>query len=107
MKNATGSALYATPMCVLARLFEFAMNATMDPFRDAVLFAEGLEFLMHTIARNARSRRKTGMVVQKLSIWGVPKQTCSMSAKNMDLRRDDGIDLSSPSQKLVSTIIML
>ena len=31
---------------------------------------------------------KIVMVVQRLSIWGVRKQTCSMSVKSMVLKRD-------------------
>jgi len=77
-----------------ARWCEYVMNATTGPFRVAVLSAEAWEFLMPTIAKSVHSRRKIGMVVQKLSIWVVPRQTCSMNGKNMVLRKDDIIELS-------------
>ena len=78
-------------MCALAHSCEFAMNATMDPFRVAVSSVEEWESLMPTIARSAHSRRKIEMAVQKLSIWEVPRQTCSMSVKSMVLRKGDSI----------------
>ncbi|KAL6979079.1 hypothetical protein U1Q18_020745 [Sarracenia purpurea var. burkii] len=65
------------------------MNATTDPSRAAVLSVEEWEFPMLTTAKSAHSRRKIGMVVPKLSIWGVPKLTCSTNGKNTVLRKDD------------------
>ena len=88
-----GNVLFATLMCVLAHWCGFAMSATMDPFRVVALSVEEWEFLMPTIAKSALSRRKIGTVVQKLSIWGVPKQICSMKGKNMVSRKDDSIEL--------------
>ncbi|TXG74411.1 hypothetical protein EZV62_002990 [Acer yangbiense] len=54
-----------------------------------VLSAEEWEYLMPATAKNVPSKRKTGMVVQKLLIWGVPKQTCFTSVRNMVIRKDD------------------
>ena len=44
---------------------------------------------MPIIAGSAHSLKKTGMAVQKLLIWGVPRRICGMSAKSMALRIDD------------------
>lgn len=76
-------------MCVLAPLCEFVMNAITVPFRVAVSSVEGWESLMHTTAKSVHSKRRTGMVVQKLSIWGVPKRTCFTNVRNMVSRKDD------------------
>ena len=65
------------------------MNATTDPFGVDMLSAVEWESLMLTTAKSVLSKRKTGMVVRKLLIWGVPKRTCSMSARNTVLRKDD------------------
>lgn len=56
------------PMCVLAHLCGFVMNATMDHSRAGVLSVEEWEFLMPTTAKSVRSKRKIGMVVLKLLI---------------------------------------
>ena len=44
-----------TLMCVLARLFGFAMSAIMDLSREGVLSVEGLEFLMLITAKRVYS----------------------------------------------------
>lgn len=44
---------------------------------------------MHTIAKSAPFRRKTETDVPKSSILEVLKRICSMSEKNMVLRKDD------------------
>lgn len=55
-------------MCVLAHLCEFAMNATMDPFRVDVSSVEELESQMPTTAKSVHNKRRIGMGVRKLSI---------------------------------------
>lgn len=65
------------------------MNAIMVPSRVDVSSVEGWESLMHTTAKSAHSKRRTGMVVQKLSIWAVRKRTCFTNVRNMVLRKDD------------------
>lgn len=85
-------------MCVLAHWYEYVMNVIMGLSKVVVSFAEELGFLMLTIVKSVRNRRRIEMVVQKLLILEVPKQISSMSVKNMGLRRDEGdVDSGIPS----------
>lgn len=61
----------------------------MDPSKVDALSAEGLVYPMPTIAKSAHNRRKIGMGVQKLLIWGALKQICFMNARNMVLRKGE------------------
>lgn len=63
--------------------------ATTGPFRAVALSVEEWGFLTPTIAKSAHSRRKTGMVVQKLSTRGALRQICFTNVKNMVSRKDD------------------
>lgn len=58
VKNVTENVLYVTHMSGLALLLESVTSATMDPTKADVSFAEGLESLMHTIAKSVQYRKK-------------------------------------------------
>lgn len=58
VKNVTENVLFVTHMSGLALLLESVTSATMDPTKADVSFAEGLESLMHTIAKSVQYRKK-------------------------------------------------
>lgn len=49
---------------------------------------------MHIIVKNVSNKKKIGMVVLRLLIWGVLRQTYFMRGKNMDLKKDDIININ-------------
>ncbi|KAK0587191.1 hypothetical protein LWI29_018832 [Acer saccharum] len=63
------------------------MNATTDPFRVDGLSAVECESPMLTTAKSVLSKRKTGMVVRKLLILGVPKRTCVYERKKYGFKK--------------------
>jgi hypothetical protein len=92
VKNAMGSVSSVTRMCVRVRLSGSAMSATTVHSREGVLSAEVLAFQTRTTARNALSRRRTGMGALRLSTLEVPRLISFTSVRNMVLRRDDDQD---------------
>lgn len=88
VKNVTENVLFVTVTLCLKPLFEFVTNAIMEPILEDALFVEDQVFLMLIIAKSARSKKKTGMDAQRLSIWALPKQIYFTNAKSMDLKRD-------------------
>ncbi|KAK1381560.1 hypothetical protein POM88_028304 [Heracleum sosnowskyi] len=65
------------------------MNATTDHSRVDVLSVAVLEFPMHITARSVHSKRKIGMGVLRLRIWGVQRRISSTNERNMVLKNDD------------------
>lgn len=94
-RSVMGSVSSVTHMCGLAHLFVCAMSAITGHFKAGVSYVEVLGSPMHTTVKSAHSRRKIGMAVQRLSIWGVPRQIFSMNVKNMVSRKDDGMQTLS------------
>ena len=88
-RNATGSALSATPMSGPRLWSASAMSATMAHIRAGVSSAVVPGLVTPTIARSVRFRRRTGMAVPRLSTWAPVKRICFMSARSMALKRGD------------------
>lgn len=80
--------------CTLVRVCDECNYGSFQG-RCVICSVEEWGFLTPTIAKSAHSRRKTGMVVQKLSIWGALRQICFTNVKNMVSRKDDRIVLFS------------
>ena len=87
MKSATADASYATRTFVPALWSGSVTSATTDLTRGGVSFAAALEYRTPTTARNAPSKKKTEMAVQRLSTLDPRKQICSMKGKNMGSRK--------------------
>ena len=91
MRNATGNAWFVILTCVPALWCVFATNATTGRSKAGVLYAEGLGSRMLTTAKSVRSRRKTEMVVPRLSTLGVLRRISSMNVRSMDSRNDEDV----------------
>lgn len=89
MRNATGNAWFATLTCVRALWCVSVTNATTGHSKAGALYAEGLGSRMLTTAKSVRSRRKTEMVVLRLSTSGALRRISSMNVRNMDSKNDD------------------
>ena len=87
VKSATADASSATLTFGPAPWSGFVTNATMGLTRGGVSFAAALEYRTPTTARNAPSKKKTEMAVQRLSTWDHRKQICSMKGKSMGSRK--------------------
>jgi hypothetical protein len=64
-------------------------------------------YLMLTIARSARSRRRIVMGARKLWIWAVRRQTSFMNARNMVSRKDGHFSCFRSLSILLSCIVIL
>jgi hypothetical protein len=62
------------------------MNATLAAFRGVVQYVADKVFQMHFTARNVSRWRRTGMDVQRSSIWEVLKLIYGMKGRNMGLK---------------------
>ena len=80
----------ATHTCAHARLFGSAMSATTAHSREGVWSVESAS-QTPTTARSVPSRRRTRMVVPRLSILEAPRLISSTSGRSMGLRRDDWV----------------
>ena len=89
VRNVMASASSATHTCAHARLFGSAMSATTAHSREGVWSAEESASQTPTTARSVPSRRRTGMVVPRLSILEAPRLISSTSGRSTGLRRDD------------------
>ena len=67
------------------------MNVILEVIKAVVLFVEGQEFQMLTIARNALNKKKIEMDAQRLLIQVLLKLIFSMSGRNMDLKKGDNM----------------